>query len=203
MSTVLMAPTLASSSHTRPQFEDDLDRAGRERNQQSEGAGGAQDPPGELREEFGDLDLEGRKGKRREGAPPPGGGPPGGGPPGGGPPHGPPPSDHNGDDDPPEPEPVQPDAIQAPGDEGLAAILMHLLQQSIAASGPKIETNKIPNFTGKESSTEASDWLELVERVFRSRGGNLGPTKKISTTLTYFVKDATQYAHRIEIERDG
>ena len=147
MSTILMAPTLASSSHTRPQFEDDLDRAGRERDQQSEGAGGAQDPPGELREEFGDLGLEDRKGKRREEAPPPGGGPP----------HGPPPSDHNGDDDPPESEPVQPDVIQAPGDEGLAAILMHLLQQSIAASGPKIETNKIPNFTGKESSTEASD----------------------------------------------
>ena len=67
MSTVLMAPTLASSLHTCPQFEDDLDRAERERDQQSEGAGGAQDPPGELREEFGDLGLEDRKGKRREG----------------------------------------------------------------------------------------------------------------------------------------
>ena len=104
MSTVLMAPTLASSSHTRPQFEDDLDKAGRERDQQSEGAGGAQDPPGELREEFGGLDLgDRRKGKEREGAPPPGGGPPGGGPPGGGGgPPGPPPSDHDNNEDPPD-----------------------------------------------------------------------------------------------------
>ena len=72
-----------------------------------------------------------------------------------------------------------------------------LLQQAIAASGPKVEANKIPVFTGKESSTEANDWLDLVSRIFRACG-NPSPTKRISTALTYFVKDAAQYVRRIE-----
>ena len=72
----------------------------------------------------------------------------------------------------------------------------HLQQQA-----PRMELRKISDFTGKETATEAEDWIDQIEALFRIRVVTSNTTK-IETALSYFVKDAAQFARKIRAQRD-
>lgn len=91
-----------------------------------------------------------------------------------------------------------PDQQDLAQESDLAAVLNHLA--SIPAPS-KLDGHKISDLKGTERSHEAEDWFQLVDLYFDTKE-IYSNSKRINTTLTYFVGHAALFTHRIRDARD-